>query len=102
MYDAANLRITAIQCQMGWCIRGGFFTAFDHQTGGNVHHHHILRRHHVVLHAGRLDDHHAAFAISISLSTSRMKQVGEKNLLKPLRETAEAISKELGFNVREG
>ena len=41
------------------------------------------------------------YAISISLSTSRMKQVGEKNLLKPLRETAEAISKELGFNVRE-
>ena len=41
------------------------------------------------------------YAISISLSTSRMKQVGEKNLLKPLRDTAEAISKELGFNVRE-
>lgn len=41
------------------------------------------------------------YAISISLSTSRMKQVGEKNLLKPLRETAEAISRELGFNVRE-
>ena len=40
------------------------------------------------------------YAISISLSTSRMKQIGEKNLLKPLRETAEAISKELGFNVR--
>jgi DNA-binding IclR family transcriptional regulator len=32
------------------------------------------------------------YAISISLSTSRMKQVGEKNLFKPLRETAEAIS----------
>jgi hypothetical protein len=29
-----------------------------------------------------------------------MKQVGEKNLLKPLRETAEAISQELGFTVR--
>ncbi|PIN63839.1 hypothetical protein CKQ90_29460, partial [Klebsiella pneumoniae] len=27
---------------------------------------------------------------------------GEKNLLKPLRETAEAISRELGFTVREG
>ena len=40
------------------------------------------------------------YAISISLSTSRMKQVGEKNLLKPLRETAEAISQELGFTVR--
>jgi DNA-binding IclR family transcriptional regulator len=37
------------------------------------------------------------YAISISLSTSRLKQVGEKNLLKPLRETAEAISNELGF-----
>jgi IclR family transcriptional regulator, carbohydrate utilization repressor len=42
------------------------------------------------------------YAISISLSTSRMKQVGEKNLLTPLRETADAISKELGFTVREG
>ncbi|OSL68844.1 HTH-type transcriptional regulator YiaJ [Escherichia coli TA054] len=30
--------------------------------------------------------------MSISLSTSRLKQVGEKNLLKPLRETAQAIS----------
>ena len=29
------------------------------------------------------------YAISISLSTSRLKQVGEKNLLKPLRDTAE-------------
>ena len=42
------------------------------------------------------------YAISISLSTSRLKQVGEKNLLKPLRDTAEAISRELGFSVREG
>ena len=42
------------------------------------------------------------YAISISLSTSRMKQIGEKNLLTPLRETADAISRELGFNVREG
>ena len=41
------------------------------------------------------------YAISISLSTSRLKQVGEKNLLKPLRDTAEAISRELGFAVRE-
>lgn len=41
------------------------------------------------------------YAISFSLSTSRMKQVGEKNVLIPLRETAEAISKERGFNVRE-
>ncbi len=41
------------------------------------------------------------YAISISLSTSRLKQIGEKNLLKPLRETAEAISRELGFTVRE-
>ena len=40
------------------------------------------------------------YAISISLSTSRLKQVGEQNLLKPLRETALAISNELGFNVR--
>ncbi|STR43138.1 IclR family transcriptional regulator [Klebsiella michiganensis] len=31
-----------------------------------------------------------------------LKQVGEKNLLKPLRDTAEAISRELGFSVREG
>ncbi|WP_215541175.1 IclR family transcriptional regulator C-terminal domain-containing protein, partial [Escherichia coli] len=29
------------------------------------------------------------YAVSISLSTSRLKQVGEKNLLKPLRETAQ-------------
>ena len=34
-------------------------------------------------------------------STSRLKQVGEKNLLKPLRETAQAISNELGFTVRD-
>jgi hypothetical protein len=27
---------------------------------------------------------------------------GAKRLLKPLRETAEAISRELGFSVREG
>jgi len=27
---------------------------------------------------------------------------GEKRLLKPLRETVEAISRELGFSVREG
>lgn len=40
------------------------------------------------------------YAISISLSTSRLKQVGEQNLLKSLRETAQAISNELGFNVR--
>ena len=40
------------------------------------------------------------YAISISLSTSRLKQVGEQNLLKPLRETALAISNELGFSVR--
>lgn len=37
---------------------------------------------------------------TLTLSTSRMKQVGEKNLLKPLRETADAISRELGFTVR--
>lgn len=37
------------------------------------------------------------YAVSISLSTSRLKQVGEKNLLKPLRETAQAISNELGL-----
>lgn len=41
------------------------------------------------------------YAVSISLSTSRLKQVGEKNLLKPLRETAQAISNELGFTVRD-
>ncbi|EFD2274755.1 transcriptional regulator [Escherichia coli] len=38
---------------------------------------------------------------AISLSTSRLKQVGEKNLLKPLREIAQAISNELGFTVRD-
>lgn len=37
------------------------------------------------------------YAVSISLSTSRLKQVGEKNLLKPLRETAQAISNEPGI-----
>lgn len=41
------------------------------------------------------------YAVSISLSTSRLKQIGEKNLLKPLRETAQAISNELGFTVRD-
>ncbi len=38
------------------------------------------------------------YAISISLSTSRLKQIGEKNLLKPLQKTALAISQELGFS----
>lgn len=41
------------------------------------------------------------YAVSISLSTSRLKQIGEKNLLKPLWETAQAISNELGFTVRD-
>lgn len=41
------------------------------------------------------------YAISISLSTSRLKQVGRRIYL-PLRDTAEAISRELGFSVREG
>lgn len=45
--------------------------------------------------------HRVPYTISISLSTSRLKQIGEKNLLKPLRETAQAISNELGFTVRE-
>lgn len=30
------------------------------------------------------------------------EMAGAKRLLKPLRETAEAISRELGFSVREG
>ncbi|MCO6626062.1 IclR family transcriptional regulator C-terminal domain-containing protein, partial [Neisseria gonorrhoeae] len=41
------------------------------------------------------------YAVSISLSTSRLKQIGESNLLKPLQETAQAISRELGFTVRD-
>lgn len=41
------------------------------------------------------------YAVSISLSTSRLKQVGEKNLLKPLRETARGYLNELGFTVQE-
>lgn len=45
--------------------------------------------------------HRVPYAISISLSTSRLKQIGEKNLLKPLRDTAQAISNELGFTVRD-
>lgn len=40
------------------------------------------------------------YAVSISLSTSRLKQIGEKIYL-PLRETAQAISNELGFTVRD-
>ncbi|WP_353613726.1 IclR family transcriptional regulator [Mangrovibacter phragmitis] len=40
------------------------------------------------------------YAISISLSTSRLKQIGERNLLKPLQKTAQAISQELGFNAQ--
>ncbi len=35
--------------------------------------------------------HRVPYAISISLSTSRLKQIGEKNLLKPLRANAQAI-----------
>lgn len=45
--------------------------------------------------------HRVPYAISISLSTSRLKQIGEQNLLQPLRETARAISGELGFTVRD-
>ncbi|OZH80645.1 hypothetical protein CG708_25675, partial [Salmonella enterica subsp. enterica serovar Typhimurium] len=37
----------------------------------------------------------------ISLSTSRLHQLGELNLLKPFRETAHALSNELGFTVLE-
>ncbi len=44
--------------------------------------------------------HRVPYAISISLSTSRLEQVGKNNLLKPLRETAQAISSELGFSER--
>ena len=51
--------------------------------------------------AARYADLLKEYAVSISLSTSRLKQVGEKNLLKPLRETAQAISNELGFTVRD-
>ncbi|MTH45495.1 IclR family transcriptional regulator YiaJ [Escherichia alba] len=38
-----------------------------------------------------------SYAVSISLSTSRLGQIGENNLIEPLRETALAISSELGF-----
>ncbi|MNY59733.1 hypothetical protein D3C86_1962090 [compost metagenome] len=63
MDDAANLRIAAIQRQMGRRIGGRFFRAFDHCAGGNFHHHHIFSGHYVILHAGRFDDHQTAFAI---------------------------------------
>lgn len=38
-----------------------------------------------------------AYSVSISLSTSRLKQVGKDNLIKALKETAKAISRELGY-----
>ncbi|EQB3910967.1 IclR family transcriptional regulator [Buttiauxella gaviniae] len=40
--------------------------------------------------------HHVSYSISISLSTSKLRHVGEKKLLKLLQETAAAVSKELG------
>ena len=49
-----------------------------------------------------LSDVRMEMRINGAVTTSRLKQVGEKNLLKPLRETAEAISRELGFVIREG
>lgn len=42
--------------------------------------------------------HRVSYSISISLSTAKLRQVGEKKLLKPLQETAAAISRELGLN----
>lgn len=44
--------------------------------------------------------HRVPYAVSISLSTSRLEQIGEANILAPLRETAKAISGELGFTLR--
>lgn len=41
------------------------------------------------------------YAVLILLLTLRLKQVGEKNFLKLLRETAQAIFNELGFTVRD-
>ncbi|MDX5630868.1 MULTISPECIES: IclR family transcriptional regulator [unclassified Brenneria] len=41
------------------------------------------------------------YSISISLSTVKLQQIGEETLLKPLKATAEAISKELGFSTRD-
>ncbi|STM41936.1 DNA-binding transcriptional repressor [Escherichia coli] len=41
------------------------------------------------------------YAVSISLSTSRLKQVGEKNLLNHWRETAQAILMNWDFTVRD-
>lgn len=38
-----------------------------------------------------------AYSVSISLSTSRLKQVGKDTLIKQLKETAQAISSELGY-----
>ena len=38
------------------------------------------------------------YAVSISLSTAKLRQVGEKKLLNQLQETATAISRELGLN----
>lgn len=41
------------------------------------------------------------YSVSISLSTAKLRQLGEKNLLEPLQQTARAISRELGFTVRD-
>lgn len=45
--------------------------------------------------------HQVHYSVSISLSTAKLQQSGEKNLLLPLQKTAQAISRELGFIVRE-
>lgn len=45
--------------------------------------------------------HRVHYSVSISLSTAKLQQLGEKNLLVPLQQTAQAISRELGFTVRE-
>ena len=38
-----------------------------------------------------------SYSVSISLSTAKLKQIGEKTLIKPLKEAAKSISEELGL-----
>ncbi|WP_367299984.1 IclR family transcriptional regulator [Hafnia alvei] len=45
--------------------------------------------------------HRVSYSVSISLSTAKLGMIGEQNLLKPLKETAAAISRELGLNTYE-
>ncbi len=63
MHDPTDLRIAAIERQMGRGIGRRFFVAFNDLTAGDLYHHHIVGGHHLIFDAGRLNDHQLAHLI---------------------------------------